>query len=94
MCGFYGFLQDMQEGTITIGRITCKHYRHGLYLKDKWLTLLLHKWEVPGSNLGPETNYNEIFMVFLSPSRQLPKYYVKLGHDHFLPHPLQFIINN
>jgi hypothetical protein len=32
-------------------------------------------------------------VVFLSPSRQLGKY-LKLGHDHFLPHPFQFINHN
>jgi len=33
-----------------------------------------------------------IFMVHLSPSRQMLGYYIKLGHDRFLPDPLQLII--
>jgi hypothetical protein len=35
----------------------------------EWLTL--HIWEVPGSNLGPETGYNDLRIVVfsLSPSR-------------------------
>jgi hypothetical protein len=27
----------------------------------KWLPLLLHKWEVLGSNLGLETDYPEVY---------------------------------
>jgi hypothetical protein len=38
----------------------------------KWLTLLLHIWEAPGSNLCPETSYAvRFFVVFLSPFRQM-----------------------
>jgi hypothetical protein len=35
----------------------------------EWLALLLPTREVPGSNLGPETNLTEFFVVFLSTSR-------------------------
>jgi hypothetical protein len=38
----------------------------------EWLTYLLPIREVPGSNLGPETGYPEVFVVFLIPSRQIP----------------------
>jgi hypothetical protein len=37
----------------------------------EWLALLLCIWEVPGSNLGPETGYPQAFLVFLSP-RKMP----------------------
>jgi hypothetical protein len=30
----------------------------------EWLTLLLRKWEVPGSNLGPDTGCPEVFSGF------------------------------
>jgi len=33
-----------------------------------------------------------ISMVSLSPSRQMLGYYINLGHDRFLPDPLQLII--
>jgi hypothetical protein len=29
-----------------------------------WLTLLIRVWEVPGSNLGPETCYPEVIRGF------------------------------
>jgi hypothetical protein len=39
----------------------------------EWLTHLLRIRDVPGSNLGTETSYPELnFVVFLSPSRQIP----------------------
>jgi hypothetical protein len=31
-------------------------------------------------------------VVLYSPSSQVPGYDIKLGHDVFLPHPMQFII--
>jgi hypothetical protein len=34
--------------------------------------LLLRFQEFPGSNLGPETGYPEVFVVFLSSSTQMP----------------------
>jgi hypothetical protein len=33
---------------------------------------LLHIREVTGSTLAPETDYPEVFMAFLSPSRKMP----------------------
>jgi hypothetical protein len=46
----------------------------------EWLTLLFHIREVQGSNLGPETGYPdcEFFIVFLSPSMQMPGLYLKI----------------
>jgi hypothetical protein len=58
-----------------------------------WLTHLLRIREVPGSNLGTETgNPEDGFGVFLSRSRQIQGY-LKLGHDRFLVHPIEFIIH-
>jgi hypothetical protein len=39
----------------------------------EWLTLLFGIWEVPDSNLGPETGYPRRFsVVFLGPFRKIP----------------------
>jgi hypothetical protein len=39
----------------------------------EWLKLLLRFREVPGSHLGPEMGYPDMFfMVFLSSYRQIP----------------------
>jgi hypothetical protein len=46
----------------------------------EWLTLKLRILEEPGSNLGPETGWMEIFVVRFSPSRQMLGYCLKLGH--------------
>jgi hypothetical protein len=35
---------------------------------------------------------SEVFVVSLSPSKQIPEQYLKLGHDHLLSHCFQFII--
>jgi hypothetical protein len=35
----------------------------------------------------------ELFVVFVSPSRQILGQYLKLGCIYFLPHPVQFIIH-
>jgi hypothetical protein len=32
------------------------------------------------------------FAAFLSPSKQMPGYCLKRGHDHFLLHPFQFAV--
>jgi hypothetical protein len=49
--------------------------------------------KVLASNLGRGTNYPDSDVVSLSPYRQIPEKWLKLGHDHFLPHPIQFIIH-
>lgn len=39
-----------------------------------------------------ENAYQQISkVVLLGVSRKMPKQYLELGHNHFLPHPLQFI---
>jgi hypothetical protein len=40
---------------------------------------------------GPDTGFPELrfLAVFFSPSRHIPAY-IKLGHDDFLAHPIQF----
>jgi hypothetical protein len=45
----------------------------------EWLALLLRIREVPDSNLGPETRLSSLrfFVVFLSPSKQMPGQYLK-----------------
>jgi hypothetical protein len=55
----------------------------------------LRYWKAGSSetNLTPEISYSyKFFLVILSPSIQIPRQYLKSGHDRFLPHPLQFII--
>jgi hypothetical protein len=46
-------------------------------------------WEFPGSNLGPETGYRDMFsMVFLKPSRQMPYSivnYITINSFHIFP---------
>jgi len=49
------------------------------------LTLLLHVRKVTGSNFMLETGYYEVFFTFLSPSRQLLRQYLKIGHDLLFP---------
>jgi hypothetical protein len=41
-------------------------------VRAEWLALLLCIWEIPGSNLGPETGYPDRFFVSISLSRQTP----------------------
>jgi hypothetical protein len=45
------------------------------------------------SRPGDQLFWLRFLVVFLSPSRQMPGYYLKLGHDRFLPHPFQFIVH-
>jgi hypothetical protein len=59
----------------------------------KWLILLLHIREVPGSNLGPETDYPDGFRGFFSPSRRMPGCILKVGHNSLLPKPFQFMVH-
>jgi hypothetical protein len=56
----------------------------------KWFTLLSLIWEVPGSNINPETCYpDRFYVVFSVPAGKYR--HNTLGHDCFLPHPSQFI---
>jgi hypothetical protein len=52
------------------------------------LTLMTCAQEVLGSKLGRDAIITEVFVVFLSPSRKILESALKLGHDHFLQHPL------
>jgi hypothetical protein len=54
--------------------------------------LLLHIREVPGLNLDPEAG-RAVFVVFLSPSRQITEYYFKQGIDCLVPHFFQFTVH-
>jgi hypothetical protein len=45
--------------------------------------------EVSGLNLYIQTTYLLCFVVFLSPSRQIPGEYLKLSHDGFHIYPFQ-----
>jgi hypothetical protein len=59
-------------------------------------TLLLRIWEVPYSNLGPETGYPEVILRFFRGFPHSLKAYasnLKLGHNRSLPNPLKFIIH-
>jgi hypothetical protein len=38
-----------------------------LNIVAEWLTLLLHIWVVKRSNLGPETDYAEVYRGFPQP---------------------------
>jgi hypothetical protein len=35
-----------------------------------------------------------VFVLFLGPSRLIPRYYLKISHDCLLPYPRQFIFTN
>jgi hypothetical protein len=89
ICG--GSIEVWLHAFLTSARMKVTRLVHVLppYVVVEWLTLLQIR-EVPGSNFGLET---EVFVVFLSPSRQIPGWYPKLGHDRFLFHPLQFTIH-
>jgi hypothetical protein len=41
----------------------------------------------PRSNPSPKIAYPEVFVVFFSPSRKRPGWFLKLGHYRFLPCP-------
>jgi hypothetical protein len=48
--------------------------------------LILSFPQVSGSNLGWKICYSYRFLVFLSSSRQMPGYHLKLGQHRFLLH--------
>jgi hypothetical protein len=51
--------------------------------------------EAPGSDLGSGTDCRDwdFFMIFLSPSKQIPGEHLKLCQDRFLTIPFQLIIH-
>jgi hypothetical protein len=46
--------------------------------------------KIPASNLCLDTGYYDRTVVFFSLSKQMPGWYLKLGHNYFLPYPFQF----
>jgi hypothetical protein len=50
-------------------------------------------WKVPGSNLGLETGYPQVFRAFPHSLQTHAGIYLKLGHDSLLPHRFPFIIH-
>jgi hypothetical protein len=61
----------------------------------KAVTLLTYIREVSSLNLGRITNCpsRRLSWFLSSSSRQMPRYYLKPGHDRFLPYPFQFIVH-
>jgi hypothetical protein len=56
-------------------------------------TLLALMHDVTDSNLGQDNSYSDrIYMVFLTFSKQLPVYDLKIDHDRFVPNPFYSII--
>jgi len=55
----------------------------------KWAAIQLYIWKVSGPNLGPQCMYSVGFHAFAQSFHTQ----LKSGHDRFLPHPLQFMIN-
>jgi hypothetical protein len=48
--------------------------------------------DMPSSNFDRDIDYTDrLFILFFSPSRKIPGEYLKLGYDHFFPHPYPFI---
>jgi len=42
---------------------------------------------------GDQLSWLTSFVVFCSPSKQIPGRYLKLDHSHNLPHHFQFVTN-
>jgi hypothetical protein len=62
---------------------------------DHNVTFVAYIRAVPDSNL----NRNDCpiwgsFVIFRSPSRQIPEQYLELRHNHFLPHPFNTLFTN
>jgi hypothetical protein len=52
----------------------CELRSVGLHVAVEWLALPPRIREAPASNLGPETGYpDSFFVIFLSPSRKMPR---------------------
>jgi hypothetical protein len=50
--------------------------------------------ETSDSNLVSLTEYSEVFVILLSPSKQILGWYLKLGHDYFLPNPFTIYLSS
>jgi hypothetical protein len=68
-----------------------------IHTRKKRTEFLLTNWlyDKRGSILGPETGYPDLGFswVFFSPSRRVPREYLKLGHDRFFPNPLKLMFH-
>jgi hypothetical protein len=62
------------------------------FLSSVWYSCLLF-WKSRFKYQPGDRLYWQIFVVFISISRQVLAWYLKLGHDHSLPNPLQFMID-
>jgi hypothetical protein len=75
-------------------------FMHFVLTSNNKLNILI-SWSTCLYSEGPEfkswprdqLSWLRLFMVFLSPSRQMSGLYLNLGHDHFFPHSFQFIIH-
>lgn len=87
-------------------RQTVLHFAHGLacswvlaesaYFPEshcRLVGILFRIQDVSGSNLYSRLDSLRIFVILLSPYRQISGRNLKLGHDRFLPHPLCLITN-
>jgi hypothetical protein len=68
---------------------------------NTWAPIVLPEWVNPVSYLGGHEIKSlpgdwlcrlRFYMVFFSPAREVQRFCVKLGRNHFLPHPFQFIV--
>lgn len=62
----------------------------------QWLAFLFHIQEVPCSNIGSETGSPDCCPQWLSSPTPYCKFrgnYLKLGHNQFVPHILQYIVH-
>jgi hypothetical protein len=91
------YMQKKQESCVTVGTAVCckmaaRRTPHKLALVATFLT---HISGVRGSNLGRNIDYlyREFFPEFLSPFREMAGYYVKLSHNPFNLHHIEFNIH-
>jgi hypothetical protein len=66
--------------------LPCDIIRHQKKERTEAITILICIREVPGSNLGLDTDYpdGELFDQFL---RRMPGQCLETGHDRFIPYP-------
>lgn len=66
--------------------------KNALKIATEWLVLSLLIREALGSYIGPETgDLIDVFVIFISPSRQMLGQYLKSGHYRFLSYTFPFI---
>jgi hypothetical protein len=59
----------------------------------EWLAPLFRIWEIAGFKSQFRLSWVKFYAVSITPSKQRPWEYLKLGHGRFLPHPSQLIIH-